>query len=77
MRIKKTTLLDNKQIYHKMNTIRSINHEHGSYELDKVSLSCFDDKHTRKWYNKICIWPLQNLLKYRHLLCRENITIFI
>ena len=27
-----------------MNTIRSIKHNIGSYEINKVSLSCFDDK---------------------------------
>ena len=40
----KNTLLNNKQIYHKMKTIRSDAHQLGSYELNKVSLSCFDDK---------------------------------
>ena len=40
----KQTLLENKQMYHKMKTIRSQNHELGSYEINKVSLSCFDDK---------------------------------
>ena len=40
----KNVLLENKQIHHTMKTIRSINHQLGSYELNKVSLSCFDDK---------------------------------
>ena len=40
----KQTLLENKQMYHKMKTIRSQNHKLGSYEINKVSLSCFDDK---------------------------------
>ena len=40
----KQTLLENKQIYHKMKTIRSQHHKLGSYEINKVSLSCFDDK---------------------------------
>ena len=40
----KQTLLENKQIYHKMKTVRSVNHKLGSYEINKVSLSCFDDK---------------------------------
>ena len=31
-------------MYHKMKTIRSQNHQLGSYEINKVSLSCFDDK---------------------------------
>ena len=40
----KDTLFNNKQMYHKMKTIRSQNHNLGSYEINKVSLSCFDDK---------------------------------
>ena len=40
----KDTLLNTKQMYHKMKTIRSENHELSSYEINKVSLSCFDDK---------------------------------
>ena len=40
----KNVLLENKQIHHTMKTIRSINHQLGSYELNQVSLSCFDDK---------------------------------
>ena len=38
------TLFNNKQMHHKMKTIRSQNHELSSYEINKVSLSCFDDK---------------------------------
>ena len=40
----KDTLFNNKQIHHKMKPIRSQNHQLGSYEINKVSLSCFDDK---------------------------------
>ena len=40
----KYILFNDKQMYHKMKTIRSDNHELGSYEINKVSLSCFDDK---------------------------------
>ena len=40
----KDTLFNNKQIHHKMKTIRSKNHQLGSYEINKVSLSCVDDK---------------------------------
>ena len=40
----KNVLINNKQIHHTMKTIRSINHQLGSYEINKVSLSCFDDK---------------------------------
>ena len=40
----KNTLFNAEQMIHKMKTIRSENHELGSYEINKVSLSCFDDK---------------------------------
>ena len=40
----KYTLFNNKQMYQNMKTIRSQNHELNSYEINKVSLSCFDDK---------------------------------
>ena len=40
----KQTLLENKQLCHTMKTIRSQNHQLGSFEINKVSLSCFDDK---------------------------------
>ena len=40
----KQTLFNNQQMYHKMKTIRSENHQLGSYEINKVSPSCFDDK---------------------------------
>ena len=40
----KNVLLNNKQLHHKMKTIRSQKHQLGSYEINKISLSCFDDK---------------------------------
>ncbi|XP_068690071.1 uncharacterized protein [Montipora foliosa] len=40
----KNVLFNNEQMYHTMKTIRSNKHQLGSYELNKVSLSCFDDK---------------------------------
>ena len=40
----KETLFNMKQMHHKMKTIRSQNHQLGSYEINKVSLSCYDDK---------------------------------
>ena len=40
----KDVLFNNKQVYHQMKTIRSERHKLGSYEINKVSLSCFDDK---------------------------------
>ena len=40
----KNTLINNEQMHHKMKTIRSQKHHLGSYEINKVSLSCFHDK---------------------------------
>ena len=34
-----------KVLHHKMKTIRSQKHQLGSYEINKVALSCFNDKH--------------------------------
>ena len=38
------TLLGGKQLMHQMGTIRSDHHQFGSYQLNKISLPCFDDK---------------------------------
>ena len=40
----KNVSLNNKQLHHKMKTIRSNRHQLGSYEINKISLSCFDHK---------------------------------
>ena len=40
----KNVLLNNKQLHHKIKTIRSQKHQLGSYEMNKISFSCFDDK---------------------------------
>ena len=40
----KDILFNNEQIHHKMKTIRSEKHQLYSFEINKVSLSCFDDK---------------------------------
>ena len=40
----KNTLMNNKQMHHKMKTIRSQRHQLCSHEINKVSLSSFDDK---------------------------------
>ena len=40
----KEVLFNNKQMHHPIKTIRSNNHQLGSFELNKISLSCFDDK---------------------------------
>ena len=40
----KNTLLNEEQMRHKIRTIRSVKHRLQSFELNKISLSCFDDK---------------------------------
>ena len=40
----KHVLFNNEQMQHTMKSIRSKNHQLGSFELNKISLSCFDDK---------------------------------
>ena len=40
----KEVLLEHQQVHHKMKTIRSDKHKVSSYEINKVSLGCFDDK---------------------------------
>ena len=40
----KDTLFKKKQMHHKMKTIRSNLHELSSYDINKTSLSRFDDK---------------------------------
>ena len=40
----KDVLFNEKAIRHKMKRIQSKKHKLGTYEIDKISLSCFDDK---------------------------------
>ena len=40
----KDVLLNKKIIRHKMKRIQSKKHKFGTYEIDKISLSCFDNK---------------------------------
>ena len=40
----KDVLFNEKIIRHKMKRIQSKKHKLGFYEIDKISLSCFDDK---------------------------------
>ena len=40
----KDVLFNKKIIRHKMKRIQSKKHKLGTYKIDKISLSCFDDK---------------------------------
>ena len=43
-------LCNKKIVRHKMKRIKSKTHKLGTYEIDKISLSCFDDKRcVRRW----------------------------
>ena len=37
-------LFDKKVVRHKMKRIQSVLHKIGTYDINKISLSCFDDK---------------------------------
>lgn len=59
----KDCLLNGKQMLHSMRTIRSDHHQIGSYELNRIILSCFDDKRfilDDGVHSYICIRPLRN-----------------
>ena len=55
-------LFNKKIIRHKMKRIQAKNHKIGTYEIGKISSSCFDDKryafddgiHTRAYFHKDC-----------------------
>ena len=40
----KVVLLNKRCLRHSMNRIQSKHHKIGAYEINKISLSCFDDK---------------------------------
>ena len=56
----KDVLFNRKQMYHKMKTIRSQDHQLGSYEINKISLSCFDDK---RYLHGLTSWGYQCIIK--------------
>ena len=42
----KDTLFNKKVVRHKMKRMQSKKHKIGTYEVNKISLSCFDDRRT-------------------------------
>ena len=58
----KDVLFNKKIVRHKMKRIQAKKHKIGTYEIDKISLSCFDDKrfvlddgiHTLAYFHKDC-----------------------
>ena len=57
----KDVLFNNKQVYDKMKTVRSQAHQLGSYEINKISLSCFDDKR-HLLDRQLCLWSLRDII---------------
>ena len=56
----KKTLFKSTQMKHEMKIIKSDYHQLKSYNINKISLSCFDNKrYIRKNGNKnLCLWAL-------------------
>ena len=46
----KSTLFNNKIMRHKMRRIQAKKHKLGTYEINKISISCFDDKRSVSKY---------------------------
>ena len=65
----KNVLINKKIIRHKMKRIQSKQHKLGTYEIDKISLSCFDDKryvlddgiHILSYFHKNSVKSCNNL----------------
>ena len=47
----KDVFFHKKIIRYKMKRIQSKKHKLGTYEIEKISLSCFDDKRCVRWWN--------------------------
>ena len=67
----KGVLFVKKIIRHKMKRIQSKKHKLGTYEIGKISLSCFDDKryvlvdriHTLAYFHKDCVTSCKEIEK--------------
>ena len=68
----KDVLFNEKNIRHKMKRIQSKKHKLGTYEIDKISLSCFDDKryasddgiYTLAYFHKDSVTSCKEIKKY-------------
>ena len=67
----KDVLFNKKIIKHKMKRIQAKKHKIGTYEIDKISLSCFDDKrqvlddgvHTLAYFHKDSVTSCKKITK--------------
>ena len=67
----KDVLFNEKIIRHRMERIQSKKHKLGTYEIDKISLSCFDDKRyvldgirTLAYFHKDSVTCFKEIEKY-------------
>ena len=68
----KDVLSNDKIIKHKMKRIQSKKHKLGTYEIDKISLSCFDDERyvlddgicTLAYFHKDSVTSCKEIKKY-------------
>ena len=68
----KDVLFNEKIIRHKMERIQSKKHKLGTYEIDKISLSCFDNKRyvlddgirTLAYFHKDSVTSCKKIQKY-------------
>ena len=62
----KDALLNRKCLRHSMNRIQSKDHKIETYEINKISLPCFDEKintHPKQWIRWISSWLLELIIK--------------
>ena len=61
----KIVLLNRNCIRHSVNRIRSKDHRIGTYEINKISLSCFDEKniYPKQWIWEMSTWLLKLIRK--------------
>ena len=81
----KDVLLNKKCLRHSINRVQSKDHRIGTYEINKIFLSCFDNKIyiQKKWMLWIISWVLALIVKNSYhknypekLFCEANVLFF-
>ena len=63
----KDVLFINKQVYHRMRTIRSQRHQLGCYGINKISLAQLFRRQTlttQQWNLQLRLWSLRNIIYF-------------
>ena len=72
----KNTLMNNEQMHHKVKTIGSQRHQLGSYEINKVSISCSMTSATSMIMEQ-AVMPMDTTRQNKSVsTCREDIDLF-